>query len=309
MSNIVAISYQIDLSHTAWIYPSGTTGFEELQPQSIGKLNLYVTEDLVKKTFFEYKESELNIKNLRLKETIRYCCYVTDCNSECYPSIRNQENKFVKIDKEKDRIIFQFINYLGKTSICFGENGQGLDFEIVADKITYEEDYINLTNAIAQECAALLLDYTSPTNLNFDHDKEKQVQTALEQFIFLRQFCYAGNLESLFASIKRNPDRLLIKEDELKPFGNGNVSQKFFTNPFSNARGWNEIEEGIYIPAEIAVTHKYDSLDTSANRFLKFALNEFLEICSIIIQKVEASQTIYSTEAKTVNDTNLWATT
>ena len=300
MSNIVAISYQIDASHIAWIYPSGTSGFEELQSQTIGKLKLYVTENSVKKNFFEYKESELNIKNLRLKETIRYCCYVTDCNSECYPSIRNQENKFVKIDKEKDRIIFQFINYLGKTSISFGENGQGLDFEIVADKITYEEDYINLTNAIAQECAALLLDYTSPTNLTFDHDKEKQVQTALEQFIFLRQFCYAGNLESLLASIKRNPDRLLIKEDELKPFGNGNVSQKFFTNPFSNARGWNELEEGIHIPAEIAVTHKYDSLDTPANRFLKFALNEFLEICSIIIQKVDASQTIYSTEAKTV---------
>lgn len=296
MDSIVAISYKIDDSHVAWIYPSGTSGFENLESESIGQLSLYCSKEQQKKVFFEYKESELNIRNLHLKETIRYCCLITNCETEYFPVIRNSENNFVKLEEEKDRIIFQFINYLGKTSIFFGNYGS-IDFEVVADKITYEEDYINLTNAIAQECAALLLDYTSPTSLTFDHDKEKQTTTALEQFIFLRQFCYSDNLESLFASIKRNPDRLLIKEDELKPFGNGIISQKFFTNPFSNARGWAHLDNGVYLPSEISVTHKYDSLDTPANRFIKFALNTFLEICENIIKQVEESQTVYYSEA------------
>ena len=299
MDNIAAISFTIDDSHKAWIYPSGTSGFEELNSETYGQLKLYYFQEKQKKEYFEYKDSEFNILNLRLKETIRYCCLVTNCEKEYYPLIRNQENKFVKLEKEKDRIIFQFINYLGKTSISFGDYGY-LDFEVVANKINYEEDYINLTNAIADECAALLLDYTSPTNLIFNHNKEKQAETALEQFIFLRRFCYADNLESLFASIKRNPDRLLVKEDEIKPLGTGQVSQKFFTNPFSNARGWNNISNGVYIPSEISVTHKYDSLDTPANRFLKFALNTFLEICKNIIQKVKDSQTVYYSEAQTI---------
>ena len=301
MDNIAAISFTIDDSHKAWIYPSGTSGFEELNSETYGQLKLYYSQEKQKKEYFEYKESEFNILNLRLKETIRYCCLVTNCEKEYYPLIRNQENKFVKLEEEKDRIIFQFINYLGKTSISFGDYGF-LDFEVVADKINYEEDYINLTNAIADECAALLLDYTSPTNLTFNHNKEKQAETALEQFIFLRQFCYADNLESLFASIKRNPDRLLIKEDEIKPFGSGQVSQRFLVNPFSNSRGWNDLGNGVFIPSEISVTHKYDSLDTPANRFLKFALNTFLEICKNIIQKVDASQTVYYSEAQTIQN-------
>lgn len=299
MANILAISFQIDDSHVAWIYPSGTSGFDKLENETIGQLSLYYSEEAQTKVFFEYKESELNIRNLRLKETIRYCCVVTNCEKEYYPSIRNSEYAFVKLEQENDRIIFQYINYLGKSSISFGNNDL-LEFEVVADKITYEEDYINLTNSIANECAALLLDYKSPTSLTFDHDKEKQITTPLEQFIFLRQFCYADNLESLFASIKRNPDRLLIKEDELKPFGMGTISQKFFSNPFSNARGWSDLGGGVYLPSEISVTHKYDSLDTPANRFLKFALNTFLEICEKIIVHVESPQTVYYSEASTI---------
>ncbi len=299
MANIVAISFLIDESHKAWIYPSGTSGFEKLETKSFGQLNLFYSQEPQKKVYFEYKDSELNIRNLRLKETVRYCCRVSECEKDYYPIIRNSENTFVKIEKENDRIIFQFVNYLGKTSLIFGDHGV-IDFEVVADKITYEEDYINLTNAIAKECAALLLDYTSPTSLTFDHEKEKQTTTVLEQFIFLRQFCYVDNFESLFASIKRNPDRFLIKEDELKPFGSGNISQKFFVNPFSNSRGWSVIGNVVYLPSEVSITHKYDSLDTPANRFLKFAFTIFLDICETIIEQVESKQTVYYSEALTI---------
>lgn len=187
-------------------------------------------------TINQYKESELNINCLRLKETVRYCCKVTNCTNNYYPHITNEDNKLVKLEKEDDRIIFQFINYLGKSYIVFGNTGKNIKFEVVPDKINYEDDYVKLTEAIAEECSALLLDYTSPTSLNFLQDSTKE-SNILEQFIFIRQFCFSDNLESLFASIKRNPDRLLVKEEELKPFGTGVPSGKFFSNPFANSRG------------------------------------------------------------------------
>ena len=251
------------------------------------------------KSYFEYKESDLNIAPLRLKETVRYSCVIWSENEFDYslymPSLRNMSNKFLKVESEKNHFVFQFINYLGKAELSFGN--KSLTFEVVPDKINYETDYVNLTEAIAEECAALLLDYSSPTSLTFAQDPVKQYKSALEQFIFLRQFCYAENFESLFASIKRNPDRMLVEEDELKPFGQGIPSKRFFTNPFTSSRGWNDLGNGMYLPSEIASTHKYDSFDTPANRFLKFALNTFNDICSIIVDRVDSSQSVYYSEA------------
>lgn len=285
MKNIVAVSIKLDNTHEAIIYPSGTSSFVNLKPTSEGDLFFYKTETSDKKQYFEYKESELNINCLRLKETVRYCCKVTNCTNNYYPHITNEDNKQVKLEKEDDRIIFQFINYLGKSYIVFGNTGKNIKFEVVPDKINYEEDYVKLTEAIAEECSALLLDYTSPTSLNFLQDSTKE-SNILEQFIFIRQFCFSDNLESLFASIKRNPDRLLVKEEELKPFGTGVPSVKFFSNPFANSRGWMKTSTDNYLPGEVSVIHKYDSYDTPANRFIKFSLVTFSDVCSKVLEKV-----------------------
>ena len=285
MENIVAVSIKLDNTHEAIIYPSGTSSFGNLKPTSEGDLFFYKTETSDKKQYFEYKESELNINCLRLKETVRYCCKVTNCTNNYYPHITNEDNKLVKLEKEDDRIIFQFINYLGKSYIVFGNTEKNIKFEVVPDKINYEEDYVKLTEAIAEECSALLLDYTSPTSLNFLQDSTKE-SNILEQFIFIRQFCFSDNLESLFASIKRNADRLLVKEEELKPFGTEVPSGKFFSNPFANSRGWMKTSTDNYLPGEVSVIHKYDSYDTPANRFIKFSLETFSDVCSKVLEKV-----------------------
>ena len=285
MKNILAVSVIIDDIHKAIIYPSGTKAYINIEPTAEGDLYLYKSNVAEEKIFFEYKESELNINSLRLKETVRYCCKIENCSNEYYPHITNEENKLVKLEKEDDRIIFQFINYLGKSLISFGNTGKSIEFEVVPDKINYEEDYVKLTESIAEECSSLLLDYTSPTSLTFHQDSTKE-SNILEQFIFLRQFCFSDNLESLFASIKRNPDRILIKEEELKPFGAGIPSEKFFSNPFAHSRGWIRTANSNYLPSEIATIHKYDSYDTAANRFIKFALITFSEVCNKVLEKV-----------------------
>lgn len=249
------------------------------------------------KSYVEYSpDNDLNIEPIRLKETVRYKCSISysrkvdgDVFTQFNPHLKNESNKFLKLERDdSSSLTFQFINYLGKTGLIFsGKDGEHhLPFEVVPDKINYEEDYVKLTEAIADECSALLLDYTSPTALTFRQDSSKD-SSILEQFIFLRQFCFSDNLESLFASIKRNPDRLLVKEEELRPFGSGIPSQKFFSNPFSHSRSWMQIGEGSYLPGEVTTIHKYDSYDTPANRFIKFALLSFSELCEKVLEKVE----------------------
>lgn len=72
-------------------------------------------------------------------------------------------------------------------------------------------------------------------------------------------------------------------------------------NPFSHSRNWNDLGNGILLLSEIAVTHKSESLDTPANRFLKFALNAFLEICENIMTYVEESS-VYHSEASEIKN-------
>ena len=289
---IGAFCYKFNNNIFAKIYPAGkydsiewANGFQKLEHSE------YI--------FFNYKETEacesqeIIIENpvdqsfcLRLRETVRYCCRICGDGqtpeelNKYLPLFINENNKFLKIDKDIDSLSFQFVNYLGYCHLLFPVDNTKIQIEIVPNKIDYEDDYIKLTESIAEECAALLLDYSGVTFTKFTHSNEDA--NLLEQFIFLRQFCYSDNILSLFESIKRNPDRNLEQEEILQSFGSAPPSPKFFTNPFSYSRGWQQIG-GFNLPQEISITRKYDNLNTPANRFIKHALKYFQEKCEKLI--------------------------
>lgn len=56
--------------------------------------------------------------------------------------------------------------------------------------MNYEEDYIVLTEAIAQVCSELLLEYSGLTSNLFEQSEEEH-RTILEQFIFSGSFVTA----------------------------------------------------------------------------------------------------------------------
>lgn len=306
-----AVSFRLDVNAVALLYPSGTevpditTLSHECQNKiSYGNLTLY--DYGTSKTFDYSEKSEYNIYHLRTKETIRYCCRIDapskDLVKKYYPTLPDENSRLFKLDRDNDRIFFQFISYLGKTELRFGETHIKLPFEVVADKIHYEEEYIQLTQAIAEECSAILLDTISPTTLSFSTDPGKVKNNTLEQFIFLRSLCSADNIQGLFEAIKRNPDKHLIQETEEKPFGCGIPSRQFFKNPFSLGKEWTKTNAGYYYPQKITITRKYDNYDTPANRFIRFALSHFLtlaeEISSILYSSPESEYYIEALQIK-----------
>lgn len=233
---------------------------------------------------------------LRLFETKRYILrlvYEENLDIEV-PRFQNENNKFLKLEKDKDYITFQFVNYLGYSRINFTHDncGQQIVFEIALEKMNYEEDYIVLTEAIAQVCSELLLEYSGLTSNLFEQSEEEH-RTILEQFIFLRQFCYGNNLFSVFEAIKRNPDRVLSSDEIYKPIGCGIPSQKFYTHPFSYGKGWQKTKraDGTFsiVPQMISVTQKQDSIDTPANRFVKYALEKFDSVCLELMNSLDAA--------------------
>lgn len=241
---------------------------------------------------------------LRMIETRRYIIRLINYgNKRCIlPKIPN-EGKFLNCDRDEDSLTFQFINYLGRSKIIFSSAGMDVvvPFEIVPDKIGYEDDYIELTEALAERCAELLLDFSGSTS-NLYSVSDNDPRTLLEQFIFLRKFCYSENIQALFESIKRNPDRVLIEEDEMRPIGNGVPSKRFFTHPFQYSAGWqryaDENDERHFMPAMVAVTRKRDNIDTPANRFIKFALEKFDYICVNLTEALNADNAPKQTECR-----------
>ena len=298
--NIAALRFRVNNDYQALIYPVGAYDIIDWKNQEACVLG----EDFI--TYFYFDDcinNSICIDNgldgepvLRLIETKRYIIKLESQTADIgtifeLPVLQNENNKFLKIEKDKNLITFQYINYLGRSRVSFSNNGNNrtLVFEIVPDKFDYESDYIELTESIAESCSELLLEYVGSTSNPFSVSNEDS-KTLLEQFIFLRKFCYSENLLGLFESIKQNPDRLLIEDLEFKSLGSGILSRKVFTQPFSYTRNWTKLESDVsgkyFLPGIVGVTKKRDSLDTIANRFLKFALEKFHKICKNLTETI-----------------------
>lgn len=256
-------------------------------------------ENKYNEELFEYNPNATGVfEKLRLYETKNYFCSYTDSIDEV--KFQNAKELDSKVTG-KNQFSFKIVNYLGKAAlnISFDNKKENvkISFEIIPLKIDYEDGYVKLTDDIADECSALLLDYSSPTNLSYCHDFTKTKKSPIEEFIFVRKFCSSSSIEYIFQSIINNPDRILVSEEELKPFGTSMVSKKFFTNPFENSKNWTRQNDGSFIPELITTTRKYDSFDTPANRFLQFAFEIFINVCNEIIDKIEKDST-YKDEAE-----------
>jgi len=240
---------------------------------------------------------------IRITETRQYRLKVqSDTKSSELPVFPN-EGKFLKCSRDNDSMSFQYINYLGRSRMHFVVIDKSIEFEVIPDKMDYETDYVELTEAIAKHCAALLLEHTGST-ANLFKQGTSDNKTVLEQFIFLRQFCFSDNLMSLFEAIKRNPDRILEVEEVFKPAGAGIPSKKFYTHPFSYGKEWarhiGPDGKARCFPQKIACARKYDSIDTPANRLIKFAFERFDQICQKLIKtrdEVNASECVKEAEA------------
>lgn len=260
--------------------------FYPCQPEGKGNSVLYLDADV--------DEAE---RVLCLLETQRYQVDIEQHGDEQVPAkqfrFSNEGNKFLKVERNQNSLTFQFINYLGRSRIlCKKERTQVLPFLVIPRKISYKEDYLPLTESIAEACTQLLLDMPGVTTSRFSQREDGAATgNRFEQFIFLRKFCYSGNLRSLFEAIRRNPDRQLVSEEEIRPFGMGRPSRKFFTQPFSYGRDWMCMGDGSCLPGRMAAQRKQDSLDTPANRFLKFAFLRFRSLCEGLQEDLAKSQT------------------
>lgn len=283
------ILYSVYEKNLAFKFIDSINGFEVYGVPCTGN------DEKERRVLFEYDKNTSGIfEKLRLYETKNYFC---EYDENISIKIEN-ENELAPLRSGKNQISFKVVNYLGKSAFHFESKGKcySFPFEIIPLKISYEDDYVKLTDDIAELCSQLLLDFSSPANLNFHHNFDEQKKSSLEMFLFIRKFCSSENIDYIMQCIKANPDRILVHENEFKPYGTAPVSKNFYTNPFSNSKNWYKQENGSFLPEQITTCRKYDSYNTPANQFVKFAFIYFIQVCQNLIDTLEGNYT-YKNEA------------
>ena len=187
---------------------------------------------------------------------------------------------------------FRFTIYLGAAWLQLFRQGQPVGrrvfFEVITEKIGYAQEYRTMVEAIGSRCSQLLLDWGAPTALNLAADPEKQGQTLLEKFLFLRHVLGPDRLDLYLETLARRPHSTLLREQVWQPAAFASPAA-FARDPLRYGRHWEEApagDEGMiagFNAQEILSERKFDSFDTPPNRFIKFALQSFRGICEDVI--------------------------
>ncbi len=196
-------------------------------------------------------------------------------------------------DRNADRCSgsFRVVNHCGRAFL--GPKGEvdgralpRLDFDIEPAKFEPLE-YRRLSEALEREVSQLLVEWDSPASQWRSAGADPGALLA-EKIAFLSTAVGAGNLEDALEQIRRNPHRRLRSETHWSSFGSA-MPNLFLRDPLRHGRDWVPAIRG-HLPQEIEEERKFDSYDTAANRFVKFALGEFLQVCEAVVEADEAKR-------------------
>ena len=249
---------------------------------------------------FDPVATERGLHNLRIFELRDYVWELRGTESGAHPSIEVTSSLEHSLDRELWRARgnhgrFRFVNYLGSAwmeATVAGQPPFRIPFEVASPKLDYEKEYRSMVETIGEECQQLLLEWGTPASLNLAVDPEKQTQTLLEQFLFLRHVLGPDRLHLYLETIARRSHSRLERELEWKPFGTADPAF-LAIDPLRRGRDWQRIR-GRVLPAEMRTERKFESADTPPNQFVKFALLGFRELCDSVLQAKRNGQQAFA---------------
>ena len=239
---------------------------------------------------FDPLAAERGLHNLRIFELRDYAWELLGSDEGTRPAVAVTSSLERSVDRELWRARgnhgrFRFVNYLGSAWIEATVSGQPpvrISFEVASPKLDYEHEYRSMVETIGEECQQLLLEWGTPASLNLSVDPEKQTQTLLEQFLFLRHVLGPDKLDLYLEVIARRSHSRLERELDWNPFGTADPA--FLAgDPLRRGRDWQRFG-GRVVPAEMQTERKFETADTPPNRFVKFALLGFRELCDSVLQ-------------------------
>jgi len=163
--------------------------------------------------------------------------------------------------------------------------------EVLASKMdsesldkSYRENYRYMIKDITDRCTELLLQINSPTYQNFEIDFKADNRTIYQRFAFVQSLILSSEFTEAIQRIISSPLSKWKEESEFKDIRS--VRRVTGATVRQIVSGSNRIPLSTPIgnlkdvPSKIDSVRKVETLDTHENRFVKHALEVFLQFCS-----------------------------
>ena len=165
-----------------------------------------------------------------------------------------------------------------------------IELEVQSIKSGYRKDYQDMLELITEKCTDLLMQANSPVSQHFEIDYTKDSQTLYQKFSFIKSVLGTDQFTEAIHRIVTAPVTQWKETSEetdirnAKRFSNANIKE------IQKGGKRTKVPEGHFmrsygidtLPERITTVRKTDSVDTPENRFIKYALENFLKFCTDI---------------------------
>jgi len=211
--------------------------------------------------------------------------------------------KMISTDK---REVFQSDSYSGRTGrvrpglyvgtlpvrvFADGEEMGRFEVEVRSRKLDYLADYRWMLRDIAEHLTQLVMDRFAVSLQRFTLDDTRDAITLYERFCFLRSLITDEDFRAALARILGRPHVSYLETHEPVPPGQGLRADSYFTRQLSRPGARTKWPKGpvATVPLVIDRRRTHASVDTTPNRFVKFALERWREVLAGIAATLEAA--------------------
>ncbi|MCC5907964.1 MAG: DUF2357 domain-containing protein [Balneolaceae bacterium] len=184
-------------------------------------------------------------------------------------------------------------NYVGTLVLQIKKEGEVDELDKVevevrsSRKADYRTEYRFMLEEITEKCTDLLMQYTSPANQPFDIDHDNDPKTLYQRFAFLKSVLDSEGFWAAVHRITTNPVTAWMQTEEHRDIRsvrrmNRNVVRQLAgsANRVSLPNNHPLRQQMESVPEKVITRGKIDSVDTPENRFIKYALETFKNLCS-----------------------------
>jgi predicted component of viral defense system (DUF524 family) len=254
-------------------------------------LDIYEKSD-VKKTIFEkFDANEYNQSSIQVLEGEKYEIELKTSTDEIEltPKYIFTKQQNIVIPRSSNRSLATLTPnyYVGTLTITIFKSDDlelkvgEVQIEVRSIKLDYFDDYKLMLDDIASRCIDLLLQVDSPVTQSFESDLHQIDERAIYQrFIFVKSMIDSKEFEEAVQKIISNPSTKWEHEIEEKDIRNNkrftsrNI-REIVSRP-NRVELSNKIGNLSSVPLKISSSRKVESVDTPENRFIKHAIDTFL---------------------------------
>lgn len=183
------------------------------------------------------------------------------------------------------------LNFRARLGLAdLGIGGASWQVEVVSLKIGYLEEYKQLLSELAEELVELLLDCESPASSTFKFQDYRKYEYPTLLF-HLRRLMSAERLPLAISSIHGCPQTRLISDITIAPTWAGSSSDALVIA--SELGSLNLVTAGPlstlfrgFTPTTLPTRDMADTFDTPENRYIKAFLEEFLDTCHLLTERL-----------------------